>query len=277
MSDNLNETRPAAPADTERRYEDAAELFAALHPAAEQLTRGLQDNARDTVREGGSHFTAAEVWGQIGQEPGQRLAWDADDNPEEWATAEGFTTAWTHINRLAAAGPVDVARWDELVTEARDILAAASTRVAPVTLAKQPASWQVLWYAESPLSGERWADLPVHSIVRTAQLRAGQDWNVVDGRLDARGLKRYGIRAVSAGDALVQARARWEQDGPFSGWWAFLEDDAPHIENMRATYEPTPEQERAAYEYAVAAVANPPLGLTPADLHAIANGQHPLA
>ncbi|MEU7228999.1 hypothetical protein [Streptomyces chrestomyceticus] len=260
----------------QEQYANAAELFAALHPAAEELTRGLQGNVLDTAREGGPLFTSGEVWGQIGAEPGQRLAWNADDDPEEWATADGFNTVWVHINRLAAAGKLDLARWDALVTEARDVLATASVRPAPVVLDKRPSSWQVLWHTESPLTGEQWADLPVHSVVRTAQLRAGHDWDTTDQRLAARGLSRYGFpSAVSAGHALALAQERWREDGPHSAWFAFLDGASEEIESLRAKYNPTPEQERRAFAWAMSTLANPSPELTLADLHAIASGQPP--
>ncbi|MFD4933483.1 hypothetical protein [Streptomyces virginiae] len=174
------------------------------------------------------------------------------------------------------------------VRPARPVKAAAPAPAEPtrppVALVKQPASWQVLWYAESPLTGEQWADLPVHSVVRTEQLLAGQDWDVVDARLTEQGLKRYGFPvredypvAVSASHALSLARELWETEGPHAQWFRFLDDEAPYIEEMRAAYDPTPEQERAAYEYAVAAVANPLPALTFADLRAIAAGQQLLA
>ncbi|MEU0857475.1 hypothetical protein ABZ352_18830 [Streptomyces griseofuscus] len=265
---------PAAepsPAEKELQYANAARLFATLHPAAAEIVNAYQKNAIDTVVEGGARFTCGEVWGQIGAEPGQRLAWNTDDDPEEWATADGFNTAWAHLNRLAAAGKLDMRRWDDLVTEARDVLAAASARPAPVVLDKRPSSWQVLWHTNSPLTGEHWADLPLHSVVRTSQFLAGQDWPVAEQRLAARGLSRYGFRdAVSAGHALELARERWQHEGPHAAWFAFLTEEAPAIEAMRAEYDPTPEQERAAFAYAMAAADSP--ALTLADLRAIASG-----
>ncbi|MFI1700431.1 hypothetical protein ACH419_31245 [Streptomyces bobili] len=60
---------------------------------------------------------------------------------------------------------------------------------------------------------------------------------------------------------------------------AFLErypGAAPALEAIRARYNPTPEQEQAAYEHAVSAISNPAPDITLADLHAIANSQHPL-
>ncbi|WP_030372407.1 hypothetical protein [Streptomyces rimosus] len=270
-------TAPAfklSPAEAELQYANAARLFAALHPAAAEIVNGYQENAIQTVVEGGPHFTCGEVWGQIGAEPGQRLAWNADDDPEEWATADGFNTVWAHINRLATAGKLDLARWDALVTEARDVLATASVRPAPVVLDKRPSSWQVLWHTESPLTGEQWADLPVHSVVRTSQLRAGQDWATTDQQLTARGLSRYDFpAAVSAGHALALAQERWREDGPHSAWFAFLDGASEEIESLRAKYNPTPEQERQAFAWAMATLANPAPELTFAEVQAIASGQ----
>ncbi|WP_331732916.1 hypothetical protein OG613_48895 (plasmid) [Streptomyces sp. NBC_00015] len=60
---------------------------------------------------------------------------------------------------------------------------------------------------------------------------------------------------------------------------AFLEQypsAAPALEAIRARYNPTPEQEQAAYEYAVSAISNPAPDITLADVYAIANGQYPL-
>ncbi|MFD0352955.1 hypothetical protein ACFVHW_04285 [Streptomyces sp. NPDC127110] len=151
----------------------------------------------------------------------------------------------------------------------------------PVVLAKQPASWQVLYYAESPLTGTQWADLPVHSVVRTEDLVAGQDWNAVDAQLTAQGLKRYGFPvmedypvAESAGHALTLARARWEEEGPYADWWEFLLHEAPYVEEMHAECEPAPETERNAHAYtgADATVPAPDLPHTRPD----ATGDGPL-
>ncbi|MDX2545922.1 hypothetical protein ACOT81_38330 [Streptomyces sp. WI04-05B] len=90
----------------------------------------------------------------------------------------------------------------------RDVVAYAYGQPGPVVLEKKPESWQMLFHTDSPLTGGQEADLPVYSVVRTAQLRAGHDWEVDERRLAARGLARYGFAdAVSAGHALTLARA----------------------------------------------------------------------
>lgn len=268
-----------SPAEKELQYANAAQFFAALHPAAAEIVGGFQRNALDTLVEGEPRFSCGEVWRQIGAEPGQRLDWNADDNPEEWATSAGFNAAWAHLDRLAAAGKLRMDRWDTTVTEARDVLAAASDRRAPVVLDKRPARWQVLWHTVSPLTGEQWADLPVHSVVRTSQLLAGQEWPVVEQRLAARGLSRYGFpEAVSAGHALALARARWQSEGPHAAWFAFLDEDIALIDSVRAEFHLTPEQERDALTRLSAAFAAgkaPATTLTFTEAHAIASGQEP--
>ncbi|MEV6676252.1 hypothetical protein AB0N09_05195 [Streptomyces erythrochromogenes] len=45
---------------------------------------------------------------------------------------------------------------------------------------------------------------------------------------------------------------------------------------VNATYKATPEQEQAAYEYAVSVVSNPAPDLTLADLYTVLGGQLPL-
>jgi hypothetical protein len=253
------------------QYDTAAHLFAEVHPAANRVVNSMQENALTTVFEGGPEFTRAEVWHQIGAEPGADYGQDDDETNDEMPNA--LLKAWEHLNRRAAAGELDTDRWAELVDEARDVMAYAYEQPSPVALEKTPESWQVLFHTESPLTGAQWAAMPVHSVVRTAQLRAGHDWHVAEQRLAARGLVRYGFPdAVSAGHALSLARARWEEAGPHSAWFAFLRDEAPAIEELRAEYQPTPEQERAVFEYATAAVANPAPDLTFADLQAIARG-----
>ncbi|RSS87004.1 hypothetical protein EF903_17995 [Streptomyces sp. WAC05292] len=157
-----------------------------------------------------------------------------------------------------------------------------SVNPTPVILAKRPEGWQVLYYAESPLTGEQWADLPVHSVIRTVDLLAGQDWDVVDARLKEQGLKRYGFLGhetdsgdpvpVSAGHALHLARKLWEEEGPYAAWWDLLANEADELEALYEEYAPTPDQKREAFEYAVAAVANPAPAMTWAELHAIATG-----
>ncbi|MET9528181.1 hypothetical protein [Streptomyces coeruleorubidus] len=235
-----------SPGERELQYADAARVFAALHPAAAEMVNAYQKNAIDTVAEGGPYFPPSEIWGQIGAEPAQRLAWGAEDDPEEWATADGFNKAWDHINALAAAGKLDMRRWEDTVSAARDVMRIHSVRSEPVVMEKASRSWQVLFSTKSPLTGADWAGFPVVSVQRTARLRAGQDWHVVERRLEAEGLARYGVIAVSAGHALTVARARWEEEGPHSAWYAFLRDEAPAIEALREEHEPTPELDFAA-------------------------------
>lgn len=116
-------------------------------------------------------------------------------------------------------------------------MAYAYEQPGPVVLEKKPESWQMLFHTDSPLTGEQGADLPVHSVVRTTQLRAGHDWEVVEPRLAARGLARYGFAdAVSARHAPTLACARRQEEGPNAAWFAFLADEAPAIEALRETY-----------------------------------------
>ncbi|MFD7764131.1 hypothetical protein [Streptomyces microflavus] len=281
--------RPApAPAPAQRRkpltdaqrilqHADATRVFAALHPAAAELVKAYQGNAIDTVAEGGPYFSPTDIWGQIGAEPGQRLAWNAEDDPEEWATADGFNAAWAHLDKLATAGALDLTRWDDMVAAARDVMRTRSVRTEePVAMTKESRSWQVLYAKESPLTGAEWADFPVVSVHRTARLKCGDDWDVVNRRLDAAGLARYGVIASSAGHALHVARARWETDGPHSAWFAFLNEDAELIESVRAQFNPTPEQEREAFARltdAITAAEAQTATVTLPELHAIASGQ----
>ncbi|MEU1221310.1 hypothetical protein [Streptomyces microflavus] len=284
---------PAAPArrkkpltDAQRtlQYADATRVFGALHPAAAEIVKAYQANAIDTIAEGGPYFSPADIWGQIGAEPGQRLAWNAADDPDEWATPDGFNAAWARLNRLAADGKLDLTRWEETVTAARDVMRTHSVRTEPVVLDKRPSSWQVLWHTDSPLTGEQWADLPVHSVVRTAQFLAGQEWHVAEQRLAAQGLSRYGFSAhedfppnpVSAGHALTLARARWETEGPHSAWFAFLDEDPELIESVRAQFNPTPEQEREAFTRltdAITAAEAQTATVTLPELQALATGE----
>ncbi len=213
-------------ATNELQYADAAQIFAGLHPAAAAITGSYQGHAIQAVVQGKPRTTPAQIWAQIGAEPGARLFANWRSDPEEWATPAGLAAAWKHLDTLAATRKLDMARYEELVTEARDVLAAASRRSAPVVLSKTYASWQVLFHKVSPLTGERWADLPVHSVVRTSQLRAGHGWDVVDARLDAEGLTRYGFRCWSAGDALLRARRRWETRSD-SAYWAYVDAGTP--------------------------------------------------
>ncbi|MBV1940819.1 hypothetical protein KUF83_30255 [Streptomyces sp. BV286] len=261
-------------AETKRQdqYGTAAHLFADVHPAANRVVNSYQENAFTTVWEGGPEFTPAEVWHQIGAQPGADYGQDDDESND--AMPGALLKAWEHLDRRAAAGQLDADRWAELVDEARDVMAYAYEQPGPVVMDKTPESWQVLLHTESPLTGEQWADMPVHSVVRTTQLRAGHAWTVTEQRIAARGLTRYGFPdAVSAGHALWLARKRWETEGPHSAWFEFLANEAPAIEALRGTYAPTPEQERTAFEYVTAAAAMPPApDLTFADLQAIARG-----
>ncbi|MEU6632901.1 hypothetical protein ABZ905_32145 [Streptomyces parvus] len=263
--------KPLTDAQRTLQYADATLIFAALHPAAHEIVKSYQQNALDTVVEGGPFFSPADVWGQIGAEPGQRLAWNAEDDPEEWATADGFNAAWAHLDRLATKGELDASRWGEMVTAARDVLRTHSVRTEePVVMTKESRSWQVLFAKESSLSGAEWADFPVVSVHRTARLKSGDDWDVVHRRLDAAGLARYGVIASSAGHALHVARARWETEGPHSAWFAFLAEDAELIESVRAQFSPTPEQEREAFDRLTAAFAAEDAPLT--GVHATVSG-----
>ncbi|MGW0757102.1 hypothetical protein ACWD1Y_11540 [Streptomyces sp. NPDC002814] len=261
-----------SPAEQQLQYADAARVFAALHPAAAEIVNAYQKNAIDTAVLEGRYFSPSDIWGQIGAEPGQRLRWGAEDDPEEWATADGFQKAWDHINALAAAGKLDVSRWDDTVSAARDVMRVHSVRDEPVVMEKVSRSWQVLFSVNSPLTGEDWANFPVVSVQRTARLRAGQDWHVVERRLAAEGLARYGVIAVSVGHALHVARKRWETEGPHAAWFEFIANEAPAIEALRETFEPTPEQERDAFAYAQRTGADPTPELDFAALKAIARG-----
>jgi hypothetical protein len=255
----------------QEQFDTAAHLFADVHPAANRLVNSLQENAFTTVWEGGRQYTPAEVWGQIGAEPGAYYGQEDDETNDEMPRA--LLKAWEHINRRAAAGELDDRRWAELLDEARDVMAYAYAKPGPVVLDKTPESWQVLFATESPFTGERWADFPVVSVKRTVQLRAGHDWDVVERRLAGAGLSRYGFpRAVSAGHALRLAQERWETEGPHAAWYALRRDEAPAIEALREEYEPTPEQEHAALEFAQRATANPAPELDFAALKAIARG-----
>ncbi|MER6230930.1 hypothetical protein ABT169_17525 [Streptomyces sp. NPDC001616] len=262
-----------SPAERTLQHADAALMFAALHPAAAELVNAYQKNAIDTAVLEGRYFSPSDIWGQIGAEPGQRLRWGAEDDPEEWATPDGFQKAWDHLNALAVAGKLNMSRWDDTVTAARDVMRVHSVREEPVVMEKVSRSWQVLFSVNSPLTGENWADFPVVSVQRTARLLCGQDWHVVERRLEAEGLARYGVIAVSAGHALTVARARWEEEGPHSAWFRFLAEEAPAIEELREAYAPTPAQEREAFEFAHRAAADGPMPeLSLADLQAIARG-----
>lgn len=262
----------------QERYGTAAEMFAEVHPAANRIVNAFQENAFTTAWEGREGFTSAEVWGQIGAEPG--AMYGDDDGETNPTMPEALLKAWQYLDRLAASGELNE-RWDPArVDAARDEMAFAYER-APLTLDKTPESWQVLFHTETPLTGAQWADMPVHSVLRTEQLRAGHDWEVVEQRLAARGLSRYGFPdAVSAGHALSLARARWEEEGPHAAWFAFLDEDAELIESVRAQYNLTPEQERDAFERLSAAFteeALPATTITFAEMRAIANGQEPTA
>ncbi|MFC8538059.1 hypothetical protein ACFUJY_29665 [Streptomyces sp. NPDC057249] len=263
-----------SPAEREMQFADAARVFAALHPAAAELVNAYQANAIDTVVEGGPNYSPSDIWDQIGAEPAQRLTWRAEDDPDEWATADGFNKAWEHLNALARAGKLNVSRWDDTVTAARDVMRVHSVREEPVILHKESRSWQVLYSTQAQPTGPNWADFPAVSVQRTARLLAGEQWHAVSQRLEAEGLARYGVIASSAGHALMVARKRWETEGPHSAWFRFLAEEAPAIEALRAEYDPTPAQERAAFEAATAAAANPAPDLTLADLRAIATGAH---
>ncbi|MGW0562863.1 hypothetical protein ACWDZ4_20145 [Streptomyces sp. NPDC003016] len=244
------------PAERTLQYADATQLFAALHPAAYRVVDAYQRNALNTVVEGGPRFSPADIWNQIGAQPGVYLndGWETD--PDEWATPEGFNKVWAHLDQLATAGKLTMSRRTELVTEARDLLHRESHRTPPVVLEKNPGKWQVLFDTKSPFTGERWADFPVVSVQRSAQLRAGHDWDEVDRRLDGAGLSRYGFAdAVSAGHALSRARKHWETHGPHAAWYRFLADEAPAFETLREMHGLTLEQEREAYAYAQRATA----------------------
>ncbi|MER5482583.1 hypothetical protein ABT024_05115 [Streptomyces sp. NPDC002812] len=141
----------------------------------------------------------------------------------------------THLNEIVKG----------LTPKSRAALTAPATDPArpPVVLARQPAAWQALYYAESPLTGDRWMELPLHSVVPTQELRAGQEWDVVDARLTEQGLKRYGFTAnpdngpvaVSARHALALARERWEEEGPHSAWFQIFANEEP-FEDDTATH-----------------------------------------
>ncbi|MFD9248317.1 hypothetical protein [Streptomyces bottropensis] len=255
----------------QEQYDTAAHLFADVHPAVNRLVNSIQENAFTTVWEGGPEFTPAEVWWQIGANPGAYYGQEDGETNDEMPRA--LLKVWEHINRRAEAGELDDRRWAELLDDARDVMAYAYALPGPVVVDKTPESWQVLFATESPFTGERWADFPVVSVKRTDRLRAGHDWDVVERRLAGAGLSRYGFAdAVSAGHALSLARARWEAEGPHAAWFRFLAEEAPVIEALREEYEPTPEQERDAFEYAQRAAASPAPELTFAALKAIARG-----
>lgn len=140
-------------------------------------------------------------------------------------------------------------------------------------LEKAATSRQVLFHRHSPLAGPHWADLPVHSVIPTPARGDQAAWDELAAYLDANDLDRYGIpAAASDGDAVMQARRRWENEGPYAAWFAFLHTEAPAIEAMRAEYEPTPEQERAAFEFATAATGDPAAPFTVDELHALVSG-----
>lgn len=261
------------PADLTLQYADATRIFAALHPAAAEIVNAYQKNAIDTAVQEGRYFSPSDIWDQIGAEPGQRLRWGAEDDPEEWATADGFNKAWAHLDRLATAGKLDMRMWDDTVAAARDVMRVHSVRPEPVIMAKESRSWQVLLSTKSPATGANWADFPAVSVQRTARLLAGQDWHVIQRRLDAEGLARYGVIAVSAGHALKVARQRWETEGPHAAWFRFLSEEAPAIEALREEHDPAPEDERAAFEFAQRVTAAGPVPeLSIANLQAIARG-----
>ncbi|MFI9052460.1 hypothetical protein [Streptomyces sp. NPDC053427] len=242
-----------AEAKQQEQCDIAAHLFADVHPAASRLVDGLQENALIPAREGGQKFTPSDVWGQIGAEPG--AYYGRDDAETNDAMPEALLSAWQHINRLAAAGELDTDRWDDLLTGARDALAPAYEQAAPV-LGKAPGSWQVLFHTDKPLTGEQWADFPVHAVMPTVRLRAGHDWHVIDRRLDGAGLSRYGFTdAVSAGHALSRARKHWETHGPHAAWYRFIAEEAPAIEILSEMHGLTPEQEREAFACAQRATA----------------------
>ncbi|MFJ4342635.1 hypothetical protein [Streptomyces sp. NPDC088915] len=220
--DKLTEAAAANKARSERdraQYILAADLFAALHPAARKVVESYRGNVIDTLNEGGPYFTPADVWGHIGAEP---AVWLTEDG---WATAEGFNEAYSFIDRRAAEGTLTRHHWDLTLSKAREVLAQHAAPV-PLTTDKAPVSRQVLYFLDSPLTGEHRYDLPVHSVVRTDWLRLGRPWEVIDARLAEQGLARYGFpRAESNGHALAMARTRWEEEGPYAEWWDVIKPE----------------------------------------------------
>ncbi|MFJ8301306.1 hypothetical protein ACIQ9R_36145 [Streptomyces sp. NPDC094447] len=213
------------------QYTLAADLFAALHPAADQAVESHRGNVIDTIHEGGPYAGPEQVWEYIGYEP---AAWLPHD---DWATADGFNKAWADLDSRARAGSLTRHHWDLALDRIRNILA-AHPAPAPESPDESPAPRQVLYFVESPLTGEQAYDFPLHSVIRTDWLRRGRSWDTVDAELATQGLARYGFlqdESESAEHALSLARARWEEEGPYAGLWDVIrpelnaEDDLPRV------------------------------------------------
>ncbi|MGC4950979.1 hypothetical protein ACLQ2N_32910 [Streptomyces sp. DT224] len=264
----------------QEQYRTAMFVFGETCYAANHAVVSYQENADTTIAEGGPEFTPVQVWGHIDGGLDDYGPAEMAHCTEERTPVAALRATWYHLDALARAGALSGELEEEEIAEARTVLAAATVAAlaeesddpAPVVLDKTPESWQVLFHQTSTLTSDRWADLPLHSVVRTEQLLNGYGWREVDMSLTARGLARYGVTASSAGHALMVARKRWETEGPHAAWFRFLAEEAPAIEALRAEYAPTPARERAAFEFATAAAATPAPDLTLADLHAIATG-----
>ncbi|MFJ5142974.1 hypothetical protein [Streptomyces sp. NPDC088707] len=192
--------RPAKPtaAELEPQCFHAAQLFAALHPAARYAVETHRGNGSDTIRWGGPYFTATDLWGHIGAEPG---AWLAEG---DWATADGLNEAYAYLDRRAAAGTLTPATSQEAFREALAILGAHASP-APVITDKTLAARIVVFSSDTdPEDG-----FPVHSVSLADRLCLGRPWHQVKAELLTQGLTGWHVRAASDGEALSRARARW--------------------------------------------------------------------
>ncbi|MFF0754469.1 hypothetical protein [Streptomyces sp. NPDC004267] len=194
---------PARPAELratelESQHFHAAQIFAALHPAARHAVESFRGNGADTIREGGPYFTATDIWNHLGGEPG---AWLTDG---DWATADGLNEAFAYLDRRAAAGTLSPATSQEAFREALAILGGHASP-APLITDKTLAARIVLFaFDADPKDG-----FPVHSVALADRLCLGRPWRDVKAELSKQGLTGWHVRAASDGEALSLVRARW--------------------------------------------------------------------
>lgn len=120
------------------QYATARFLFRETCYAASDAVNSYEQNADDTVAEGGPTFTPAQIWDQIGDALDSYGPDAMTHSTEERTPVAALRATWGYLDSLAHGGSLDSNRETEHIADARAVLAdeAAEDR-ALATLAAQ--------------------------------------------------------------------------------------------------------------------------------------------
>jgi hypothetical protein len=158
--------------DRQDQFAAALFLFGETCYAAWSAVSSYEQNADDTVAEGGPQYTPLQIWGQMGDALDFYGPNEMADSTEQRTPVTALRATWDHLNTLAEAGSIDRDRETENTAAARAVLTAATAKHRQDEIAAEIA-------AALDLSDEEAAHMARTSIGAghtDDQIRAAIDW-----------------------------------------------------------------------------------------------------